>query len=370
MFDLRPTEEQDQARRMAAEFAARRLAPGARRVEQRGVGADLSAAYDDLGFGGIEVPEDLGGSGLGPLDKVMVLEALARGDVAATLALDGPGPALYPLIEMGGAKGRELLRELCDQGARAWVIVDAEPSCISAKGGRLRARFSWIPARALDLVVVLSGSCAYVVKGGMQLSPVGACALHGAGASELGLDAAPVAAFEDARGAARTMARLRLYAAALMVGVASASFEHAKSYTKERVAFGRPIAHHQAVAFMLAELATRLEAARMALWRGAWSLDQTGDPSEAAAAAWLEAHEIGLELGEQAVQLLGGHGYMKDHPVEKWMREQLALGQLWGGRDGALDALASALPRAHADVGFALGAWPESGGTPAPGVAS
>jgi alkylation response protein AidB-like acyl-CoA dehydrogenase len=106
-------------------------------------------------------------------------------------------------------------------------------------------------------------------------------------------------------------------------------------YATERTAFGRPIAHHQALAFLIADMAIAVATARLAVWRAAVAIDR-GDSGEwEAAAALAETAEQALFVGPNAVQLLGGHGFMKDHPVEKWMRDIRTLAQLGGGRDGA-----------------------------------
>jgi alkylation response protein AidB-like acyl-CoA dehydrogenase len=121
-------------------------------------------------------------------------------------------------------------------------------------------------------------------------------------------------------------------------------------YATERTAFGRPIAHHQAMAFLIADLATAVDVARLAAWHAAAVLDR-GDTAEwHAAAALAEAAEQALVVGPSAVQILGGHGFMKDHPVEKWMRDIRTLAQLGGGRDEA-ELTAAALAPDH-EVSF------------------
>src|SRR3989442_12464717 len=110
----------------------------------------------------------------------------------------------------------------------------------------------------------------------------------------------------------------------------------------ERPAFGRPIAHHQALAFLIADLAIAVDAARLAVWRAAAALDR-GEPAEwEAASALAEAAEQALFVAPNAVQILGGHGFMKDNPGGKWMRDIRTLAQLAGGRDEAELTLAKA----------------------------
>jgi alkylation response protein AidB-like acyl-CoA dehydrogenase len=104
--------------------------------------------------------------------------------------------------------------------------------------------------------------------------------------------------------------------------VARASFEYARDYAKEREAFGVKIAQKQAVAFMLSEMATEIEAIRLLTWEAAWKLD-TGK-EDAAIAAYLAATgaaDMVMMVTDRGVQILGGHGYIRDHPVEMWMRE-------------------------------------------------
>jgi len=123
--------------------------------------------------------------------------------------------------------------------------------------------------------------------------------------------------------------------AALLVGAARGAHRYAMRYALERTAFGRPIAHHQALAFLIADLATAVDAARLAVWRAAAGLDRGESAEWEAACALAEAAEQALLVGPSAVQILGGHGFMKDHPVEKWMRDIRTLAGLAGGRDAA-----------------------------------
>ena len=135
--------------------------------------------------------------------------------------------------------------------------------------------------------------------------------------------------------AARLLAQLHLWTAAILVGIAQASRDYTARYLQERIAFGKQLAHHQGVAFMFAEAATAVEGAEVLLHKAAWDFE--AGRSEPATHAYLEASEVALDVTNRGVQLLGGHGYMKDHPVEKWMRDARALSLLWGGVDAAQD---------------------------------
>jgi acyl-CoA dehydrogenase len=117
------------------------------------------------------------------------------------------------------------------------------------------------------------------------------------------------------------LASMRLASAAAALGVARAAFEYARDYAKEREAFGVKIAQKQAVAFMLAEMRTELEAIRLLTWEAAWKLDQ--GQAEAPSEAYLActgAADMVMMVSDRAVQILGGHGYIRDHPVEMWLR--------------------------------------------------
>ena len=115
-----------------------------------------------------------------------------------------------------------------------------------------------------------------------------------------------------------TVSRIGL--AALAVGQARAAYEYALHYAKERVAFGEPIAQRQSIAFMLANMRIEIEAARLMVWEAAYKLDNREDATKAAVLAKQYADKMVLETTDSAVQVLGGHGYVREHPVELWLR--------------------------------------------------
>ncbi len=118
---------------------------------------------------------------------------------------------------------------------------------------------------------------------------------------------------------------LSVVTAARAVGLAGAAFEYARSYAEERIAFGKPIGHFQAVAFLVADMATAVDAARWLLWKAAWTVDQKQPATGELAAAQAQALEAAFFCANSAVQVLGGAGYVQDHPVEKWMRDAKVL---------------------------------------------
>jgi acyl-CoA dehydrogenase len=112
----------------------------------------------------------------------------------------------------------------------------------------------------------------------------------------------------------------RLIYSAALIGISRAAFEYALEYSKERVAFGKPISQHQAVGLKLADMATTIDAARLMIWRAS-EIGAEGADYERVESAWLYAKEVSIDVAIEAVQVLGGHGYLKFHPVEMWMRD-------------------------------------------------
>jgi alkylation response protein AidB-like acyl-CoA dehydrogenase len=119
--------------------------------------------------------------------------------------------------------------------------------------------------------------------------------------------------------------RTRPVVGILAVGLARAAYEYAVAYARERMQFGKPIIANQAVRFMLADMLTEIEAARLLVWRSAWLADD-GKPNNAEASMGkVFAADMAMRVTTDAVQILGGYGYMRDYPVEKWMRDAKIL---------------------------------------------
>lgn len=325
--------------------AARRLAdqvlrPGQRAHEAvRGVPPEVLAQAREIGLDRIDWPEAAGGAGLGALARAMVLETLGGADPGASIAIDALGPVAHALLAFGGPEllSRHAAALDAVPGARAVLVFD-DGGALRADGGRLSGIVPWVPAERVDLLAVLGRGGLALVDEGIAAEAVRGSGLAAAGAARLVLDRAPVLArWQDPAAAARTLAHARLDAAALMVGQMAWAAEYARRYALDRVAFGKPIAHHQALAFLIVDMRIAVDGAREMLREAAWRL-QSGRPYvSAAAAAFLEAVEAGLFVGPNAVQILGAAGFMRDHPVEKAMRELRALGLLAGGADAARD---------------------------------
>nr|WP_145545721.1 acyl-CoA dehydrogenase family protein [Variovorax boronicumulans] len=350
MLDFATDAAQELVLGTARRFAQEQLAPQQRAFEAaRGLPPALLAEAAAIGFDTIDWPEGCGGAAMGTLARVRMLEALAGGCPAAALALQPLGSVAHALLAFGGPtllheQARRLART---PGARACLVFDTR-GALRRSGDTLSGALAWLPTGRVDLLAVLTREGLLLVDEGIALTPVPGSGLCGAGASALRLQAAPLhAQWHDRAAAAQALAQARLHVAALLVGQMHAAAEYARQYALERVAFGKPIAHHQALAFLIADMHSAVDAARQLAYEAAWRLDTDPQDTGAAAAAFVEAAESALFIGANAVQILGGAGFMRDVPVEKHLRELRALGLLLGGADAARDdavAEADALP--------------------------
>lgn len=315
MFHFSLTPEAEMIRETAKTFSREQLKPLAREHEKtRRISAAVRAKYAEAGFILIDRPEANGGIGLGSLVKAVVLDELAFGDTGAAFALELPSMMAGP------------------DGSSIPVIVDTD--CRLKRDGRtLAGNWPIVFAETHVPVIVIREGAALTVTGNISATAAEPGALHAAPCWKLTFDGSRI---ENEIPAAGILNRLRLYLSALLCGCSRAALDYAATYVQERRAFGKPLSHHQGVAFIVAEMAARTEAARLALWKAGWRTDEGEDPTFDCAAAFLEAAECGLFVTNQAVQLLGGHGYMKDHLVEKFFREARALSLLGGGMDHAL----------------------------------
>lgn len=340
MLDFATDGALDQVLETARRFAQEQLAPQQRAFEEAGgLPAALAAEAASIGFDTVDWPDDCGGAAMGALARVRMLEALATGCPAATLALQPLGSVAHALLAFGGPQllQQEARRLSGTPGARACLVFD-QRGALQRSGDTVSGTLAWLPSARIDLLAVLTRDGLLLLDQGVGLAPVQGGGLRGAGASAVRLQAAPVRAhWTDRAAAARALAHARLHVAALLVGQMHAAAEYARRYALERVAFGRPIAHHQALAFLIADMHIAVDAARQLAYEAAWRIDTDGQDTRAAATAFVDAAESALFIGSNAVQILGGAGFMRDVPVEKHLRELRALGLLLGGADAARD---------------------------------
>lgn len=350
-MDLKPDEDLQLISETARRFGEEMLAPKMREAEAAGrVDDETRQAFREIGLAGLEWPEEADGAGLGSVARVLVNEELGAADAGAALALDGTGPALYPILEMGGD-----VAKLTSEGQRVLLVSEFDGD-LGIDQERVNGTIPWVPASEVDSIVVLAGDRAATIRSGFTIDPLRGAGLRAAGAGELRIvDAQAHDLLEDPAGAARARARARLYVASLLLGIMRAACDFSREYAKERKAFGKPIGHHQALAFLITDMQMALDGSRLLVHDAAWRVD-SGLPCESTAASALaECIEASRLIGPSGVQILGGHGFMADYPVEKYMRESRALGLLFGGFDAAVEEAGRQVCQSDAPLELGLG---------------
>jgi alkylation response protein AidB-like acyl-CoA dehydrogenase len=356
-FDLTPDEDQKLILETVSEFAEEILRPAARDADgSASHPADLIARAAELGITTINIPEDFDGIAAhrSTVTNALVAEALAYGDMGLALPILAPGGVASALTHWGSAdqQGTYLPEFAGDTVPQACVAI-AEPQPLfdptalkttavrTPSGYRLNGVKSLVPAAAeAELFIVaaqLGGKPAlFIVEAssrgltvtadpsmGIRAAALGRVELDHVSVpltARLGEDAATDADYSEA------IALARLGWSALAVGTAHAVLDYVVPYVKEREAFGEPIARRQAVAFMCANIAIELDGLRLITWRGAARAEQGLPFAREAALAKRFSTDKGMQIGLDGVQLLGGHGFTKEHPVERWYRDLRAVG--------------------------------------------
>ena len=360
MYSFEPNEEQKMLIDVIQRYAQDDLRPAAIEAEASGELAEsLVGKGWDLGAIQASIPEQYGGFGEhSSLTNVLALEEVSFGDAAGALAVFNPGLVVYPILFAGSEEQKmSILPRIVE---RPWQPVSAAV---------LEPRFDF------DLnhpkTVAQPNGDGYVLQGEKVMVPfadraehylVYACIGDEAQAflvnrgdpgfviqerqKNLGLNAVPfyrvcfdsvhvaqdqMLGGEQGHTMDKIVASFRLANAAISLGVARAAFEYSRDYALEREVFGVKVAQKQAIAFMLAEMATDLEAARLLTWEAAWQFDQQErEWQKQAYLAELAATEMVMMVTDRAVQILGGHGYIREHPVEMWMRNGRGFSSLTG----------------------------------------
>ncbi|MEA2124677.1 MAG: hypothetical protein QOI80_1459 [Solirubrobacteraceae bacterium] len=360
VFDLTPDDEQQMLRDTFREFGQGELRPIAQAADAAcEAPEELIAQAAELGLTMLGVPEDLGGavSERSAITTLLVAEALANGDaglatailapagVASALALwgdaDQQSTYLPPFVSddvPGAALALQEARALFDPFALQTVArpVDGGYVLSGAKAlvpGAAKAELFLVAAQLEG-----TGPALFVVESsakGVFTSPEPAMGLRAAATATLTLEDVELPGMALVGGGdpevyAQCVHRARLAWCAVSVGTAQAVLDHVIPYVNERKAFGEPISHRQAVAFAVSDIAIELEGMRLATWRAAALADQGKPFAQAAAVARRLCAVKGTTIGSQGVQLLGGHGYVKEYPVERWYRDLRAAGVMEG----------------------------------------
>ncbi|WP_209648298.1 acyl-CoA dehydrogenase family protein [Kibdelosporangium banguiense] len=357
LFDLTPDEDQQMIRDTVAEFAAEQLRPAAADADTAcKAPLELLNTAAELGVTMIGVPEQLGGAGSerSTVSGVLIAEALAHGDMGLAVACLAPSAVSNALALWGDADQQATyLPAFVGENVPAAALAVLEPRPLfdpfalqttarrTPEGYRLDGVKSLVPRAAeAELFVVaamLDGSPALflVESSDVVIEAEPAMGLRAASMGRVLLDNITVPRSALLGGASRDVyadcIRLsRLGWCALAVGTAQAVLDYVIPYVNERVAFGEPVSHRQGVAFKVADIGIELSGMRLVTYRAASRAEQGKSFAREVALARKLCTDKGMAIGSDGVQLLGGHGFVKEHPVERWYRDLRAVGLMEG----------------------------------------
>jgi alkylation response protein AidB-like acyl-CoA dehydrogenase len=367
MISFGLTDEQELVRNTLREFAADVLRPAAREADEASRLPDglLDQAWE-LGLTSTQLPGTLGGGDepRSPITNALVLEELGCGDAALGLAVAQPSLFAFAVADLGSAEQKKRWLPLFTgakfpKAAVAWIepspIFDvlalqttAEPKhgsfVLSGKKrcvvlGDRAEQFLVVAKNAQSAESGFAALDAFVVpRSAKGLTVTGVeknLGLRGVPSVGLVLDRVEVPAADRLGGdggldARRLLALSRTGGAALLLGLGRAVMEYAIPYAKDRVAFDEAIAQKQAIAFMLSDMQVETDALRWLVWKAASQLEQGLDATQGAVFAWSTAAEQVMKIADNGVQVLGGHGFIREHPVEMWYRHARTLSVLEG----------------------------------------
>ena len=363
MIDFTLTDEQKALRELAHDFAAKEIRPVAWEYDRDGTWPrEIVEKAHEIGLMNVHVPEEYGGPGLSYMDGTLIEEELGWGCSGIGTSLSANGLAMAP-VAIGAFEEvkAEYFGSLMEAPILAAFCLTEPDAGSDVSGMRTRA------VRHGDSYVI-NGSKCFITNGGYAdwltvyaktdpeaghrgisafLVRKDATVIVDKKEDKMGQRASNTATItfndtevheryllgEENRGfklAMMTLDRTRPGVAAMATGIAGAALEFATEYAKQRVQFGVPIAMHQAIQFMLADMATKVHLARLATWNSAVLLDQDKRNTLESSHAKRFAADTAMEVTTDAVQVYGGYGFMKDYPVEKLMRDAKIM-QLYEG---------------------------------------
>jgi acyl-CoA dehydrogenase len=365
MADFTLSDDQQRIQDTMRKFARNELRAIARECDEKyELTRDILARVWELGFCPNAVPEKYGGyeTGRSIVNAAIMFEELAYGDVSLAMAALSPALMMIPILEFGTEEEKaEWLPKFCRETFYPATSAVMEPrvdfdvfklcTTVERSGDTLiiHGEKCMVPlADEANHILVYATNAkgkgpqsveAIIVDKGMPGMRVGERVKY------MGLNPLPLfpVVFDGCvvpisrrlggeRGIdfSRIINLGRALLSAMAVGLARASHEYALEYAKEREAFGEPIASRQAIAFMLAESAMEIDGMRLLAWRTAWRLDRNEDATRDATLAKMYCAEQTMKIVDYGVQILGGHGYIREHPVEMWFRNGRAFAMLEG----------------------------------------
>ena len=355
-MDFRLTEEQQLLRQSVREFAEREIRPHVREWDEaQRFPRELVPQLAALGLMGIQFPEAWGGAGMSAIDYCLCIEELARVDPSVSLSVAAHNGLCTAHLYMFGSeaqKRRYVLPLARGESIGAWGLTEpsAGSDAANIRTTAVRDGDAWVLNGAKtfithgsvgDVMLVMAatdrgrgakGISAFVVERGTPGMSAGRkedkLGMRASDTSEVVFSQCRISAGnlvgEEGQGYINALQVLdagRIGIAALAVGLAQGAFESARDYATERRQFGQPIASFQAIQWKLADNATRIEAARLLTYRAAHLKDQGRRTSLESSMAKLYASEIAVRAAEDAVQIHGGYGFVKDYPAEKYFRD-------------------------------------------------
>lgn len=351
VFDLSLNEEQQQLCDMVESFALEQLRPAAYEADKhKTIAADVRQQWLELGANYMAVPEAYGG--MAAKDKTVTLalltEKLAQGDLSMAYSLLTTVSVLNCLERWGSDEQKQhYLSEFLhkpemqasmacfEQGYSSEASVKTKAQK-TKNTYRLNGLKSMVPMAAEADYFIVSAELSNQLRlfivpadaSGLTIRPIEAMGLKACQLAELELNHVELAQANLLQGDFNTQTFLQLNQlswCALSVGCAQACVDYVIDYANQRTAFGEPISHRQSVAFAIADMALELEAMRLMFWRACNQIDLGLDAAKQTRLASLLCTDKGMMIGTQAVQLLGGHGFTKEHPVERWYRDIRAM---------------------------------------------
>lgn len=357
LFDLTPTEEQQMLREAALAFANGQLREAASTADTAAAAPpELLKESAALGFAVLGIPESFGGAGAArsTVTNVLIAEALAEGDLSLAVACLAPSAVATALTLWGSAaqQAQYLPSFVADNPPAAALAVQEpqplfDPFALKTVATRndggyvLNGVKSLVPHGAACELFVIAAMLdglprLFLVESkspGITLTAEPAMGLRAASTARLTLNRVVLEAsalLGSTADYAECVALSRLAWCALATGCGKAVLDHVIPYANERIAFGEPISHRQAVAFMIADISVELDALRLATWRAAALAERGEHFVRETAIARVLATDKAMRIGNDGVQVLGGHGFTKEYPVERWYRDLRACGFMEG----------------------------------------
>lgn len=357
LFDLSPSEDEQMLVDVVTDFADEVVRPVATEADEAcAAPEELLKASLEIGLPILGVAEELGGIATerSAVAGVLVHEALAKGDMGIAVAALSAGAVATALSLYGTEEQQQTyLPAFAGDDVPAAALVLAEPTALfdpltpattakSAGSGYVLNGTKSVVVRGAEAELFIVGAeldgkpQLFLVESGTEgLSVISdpSMGVRAAGLTRLQLDGVQVessALLGDAATYREVVQNSRLAWCALAIGTGQAVLDYVTPYVKSREAFGEPIAHRQAVAFMVANIAIELQGMRLLTYKAAGRVAQGKDAAREIALARRLCSERGMQIGLDGVQLLGGHGYVKEHPVERWYRDLRAIGLMEG----------------------------------------